>query len=213
LTRFGARDYDPQSGRWTAKDPILFDGGDANIFSHVLNNPINLVDPAGTDWIDAHAEQIGSTSAGIGDALLFGYGSNLRAWTDRTFGWNAGSVVNECSGAYKTAYWGTTIASLTIGAGRMAYAATAKGLSWAAKAAGTEAAALRAAELRDAAKIGFRLGMGGSYRIVDPAARLQAYGSAQALSNAVGRTNAAFNTAGALAAGSGASAAAHGTGR
>jgi len=24
LTRFGARDYDPVTGRWTAKDPILF---------------------------------------------------------------------------------------------------------------------------------------------------------------------------------------------
>lgn len=24
LIRFGARDYDPRTGRWTAKDPILF---------------------------------------------------------------------------------------------------------------------------------------------------------------------------------------------
>jgi RHS repeat-associated protein len=27
LVRFGARDYDPETGRWTAKDPIAFDGG------------------------------------------------------------------------------------------------------------------------------------------------------------------------------------------
>jgi len=27
LTRFGARDYDPVVGRWTAKDPIRFDAG------------------------------------------------------------------------------------------------------------------------------------------------------------------------------------------
>lgn len=33
LTRFGARDYDAETGRWTAKDPILFEGGDANLFS------------------------------------------------------------------------------------------------------------------------------------------------------------------------------------
>ena len=27
LVRFGARDYDPSIGRWTAKDPIDFAGG------------------------------------------------------------------------------------------------------------------------------------------------------------------------------------------
>ncbi|WP_459874227.1 RHS repeat-associated core domain-containing protein, partial [Endothiovibrio diazotrophicus] len=30
LVRFGARDYDPGTGRWTNKDPIRFEGGDAN---------------------------------------------------------------------------------------------------------------------------------------------------------------------------------------
>jgi RHS repeat-associated protein len=44
LTRFGARDYDAQTGRWTAKDPILFNGGDTNLFGYVLNNPVNFVD-------------------------------------------------------------------------------------------------------------------------------------------------------------------------
>ncbi|MFP3960574.1 MAG: RHS repeat-associated core domain-containing protein [Spirochaetaceae bacterium] len=31
LLRFGARDYDPIVGRWTAKDPILFRGGQVNL--------------------------------------------------------------------------------------------------------------------------------------------------------------------------------------
>jgi RHS repeat-associated protein len=48
LVRFGARDYDPQVGRWTAKDPILFAGGDTNLYGYVLNDPVNLTDPAGT---------------------------------------------------------------------------------------------------------------------------------------------------------------------
>lgn len=47
LVRFGARDYDPEVGRWTAKDPILFGGGDANLFGYVFLDPINFVDPKG----------------------------------------------------------------------------------------------------------------------------------------------------------------------
>ncbi|MBK8185392.1 MAG: RHS repeat-associated core domain-containing protein [Candidatus Competibacteraceae bacterium] len=45
LTRFGARDYDPKTGRWTAKDPILFAGGDTNLFAYVNNDPVNGKDP------------------------------------------------------------------------------------------------------------------------------------------------------------------------
>jgi RHS repeat-associated protein len=48
LVRFGKRDYDPTVGRWTAKDPILFDGEDTNLFGYVLNDPINEIDPEGT---------------------------------------------------------------------------------------------------------------------------------------------------------------------
>jgi RHS repeat-associated protein len=47
LVRFGARDYDPETGRWTAKDPIAFAGGDPNLYAYVLNDPINLVDQDG----------------------------------------------------------------------------------------------------------------------------------------------------------------------
>jgi len=47
LVRFGARDYDPEVGRWTAKDPIRFGGGDANLYGYVVGNPLNLLDPVG----------------------------------------------------------------------------------------------------------------------------------------------------------------------
>ena len=47
LTRFGARDYDAETGRWTAKDPILFDGGDSNLYGYVLQDPVNAIDPSG----------------------------------------------------------------------------------------------------------------------------------------------------------------------
>jgi RHS repeat-associated protein len=47
LVRFGARDYNSSIGRWTAKDPIRFDGSDANLYDYVLQDPVNRVDPSG----------------------------------------------------------------------------------------------------------------------------------------------------------------------
>jgi RHS repeat-associated protein len=47
LVRFGARDYDPETGRWTAKDPIGFGGGQANLYLYVGGDPINFIDPSG----------------------------------------------------------------------------------------------------------------------------------------------------------------------
>jgi RHS repeat-associated protein len=47
LTHFGARDYDPFTGRWTRKDPIRFAGGDANLYKYLRDNPILLSDPLG----------------------------------------------------------------------------------------------------------------------------------------------------------------------
>jgi len=47
LVRFGARDYDAETGRWTARDPLLFAGGDTNLYGYVGNNPISFIDPTG----------------------------------------------------------------------------------------------------------------------------------------------------------------------
>ena len=54
LVRFGARDYDAHAGRWTAKHPILFGGGQANLYAYVGNDPIDLIDPRGADLDDWH---------------------------------------------------------------------------------------------------------------------------------------------------------------
>ena len=48
LCRFGARDYDASIGRWLSKDPILFNGGDTNLYGYVMQDPINFIDPEGT---------------------------------------------------------------------------------------------------------------------------------------------------------------------
>jgi len=51
LTRFGYRDYDAYTGKWTAKDPIGFDGGDSNLYGYVLGNPVNWIDESGLTGI------------------------------------------------------------------------------------------------------------------------------------------------------------------
>src|SRR5205823_4837795 len=58
LLRFGARDYDPQTGRWTTKDPIGFAGKQSNLYGYTFGDPVNYGDPAGTltipflGWVD-----------------------------------------------------------------------------------------------------------------------------------------------------------------
>jgi RHS repeat-associated protein len=47
LVRFGARDYDPATGRWTAKDPTMFEGSDPNLYSYVFSDPVNDFDATG----------------------------------------------------------------------------------------------------------------------------------------------------------------------
>ncbi len=47
LVRFGARDYDAVTGRWTNKDPIGFGGNDSNVYAYVGGNPVNFIDPLG----------------------------------------------------------------------------------------------------------------------------------------------------------------------
>jgi RHS repeat-associated protein len=50
LVRHGARDYDPETGRWVAKDPICFFGHDLNLYGYARNDPINAIDPEGKAW-------------------------------------------------------------------------------------------------------------------------------------------------------------------
>ena len=44
LVRFGYRDYDAEVGRWTAKDPIGFGGGDSDLYGYCGGDPVDSVD-------------------------------------------------------------------------------------------------------------------------------------------------------------------------
>jgi RHS repeat-associated protein len=58
LVHFGAREYDPATGRWLTPDPIGFGGGDANLYAYVENDPVNLGDPTGlSPWQYYDTEQ------------------------------------------------------------------------------------------------------------------------------------------------------------
>jgi RHS repeat-associated protein len=48
LVRFGLRDYDPASGRFTARDPIYQAGG-PNTYAYVNSNPVDGRDPMGLE--------------------------------------------------------------------------------------------------------------------------------------------------------------------
>jgi len=99
LVLFGYRNYDPETGRWTAKDPIGFDGGDADLYAYCTGDPINLIDYDGletilTSWIpDKWLGNLSDFFAGMGDTISFG----ATRWYRQKHGFDC---VNTDSGWY-----------------------------------------------------------------------------------------------------------------
>ena len=76
LVHFGARWYDPATGRWISKDPILLAGG-LNLYVFCGNDPVNLSDPSGLceeTWWDRFKNN-------YSDAMNDLYGDDLD-WAD-----------------------------------------------------------------------------------------------------------------------------------
>ena len=123
LVRFGARDYDPESGRWTSKDPIGFEGGDENLYGYALSDPINLIDPHGLEWIDTALESAANFSAGFGDELTSGFGltdlAGLPSLTEAARGlFPGGDPVNACSLGYSLGGYAGDALGIAVGANR-----------------------------------------------------------------------------------------------
>jgi len=70
LVHFGYREYSPFTGKWTAKDPIGFAGGDSNLYGYVLGDPVSGIDPGGLSDVN------GGFGGGVGVMVVFG-GANV----------------------------------------------------------------------------------------------------------------------------------------
>ncbi|GAX61501.1 Rhs family protein [Candidatus Scalindua japonica] len=98
LVRFGARDYDPETGRWTAKDPILFAGGDTNLYGYVFSDPVNFVDPDGRIIFNFATGGIGAAiGAAVGATNAIFNGGSI--WKGVVFGALTGVTAGFTFGA------------------------------------------------------------------------------------------------------------------
>jgi len=152
LYYYRARYYHPRLQRFIAEDPMGFAGGDMNVYAYGSDNPIMYGDPYGlfsVGDLPLLPPSVVNFSAGLGDALLLGFGDDLRGFLEINVG------IDQCDDAYRYGSW----ASFGFGGARLTYAGIAKGYSLAAS-SGASASTFRA-QLKDV----FRLGLGKSWRM------------------------------------------------
>ncbi|CAK8718667.1 hypothetical protein GCAAIG_08125 [Candidatus Electronema halotolerans] len=111
LVKFGFRDYDPAIGRWVAKDPIFFAGGDVDLYGYVVGDPVGLVDPEGKLWSWA-ATGAGAVIGGLGGAS-YGLGSQVISAIQGN-GFHAENIIGAAAGgAVVGAVTGAVVGAVT----------------------------------------------------------------------------------------------------
>ncbi len=110
LVRFGFRDYDAETGRWTTKDRLGFRGG-INLYAYVNSDPINKLDITGLDPCINNWDDFINAAAGWGDGLFeipytkFSFTrwarEKIGEWTSEITGVDGPSVVKTNSAYYK----------------------------------------------------------------------------------------------------------------
>lgn len=113
FVRFGARDYDPYTGRWTTKEPLGFAGGDTNLYAYAFNDPINLSDRNGlyAFWDDLAFAAGGALIGAGGQALSDAINGEFSGW-----GAYGRAAAGGAAGGLATLYLGP-VAGGAIGAG------------------------------------------------------------------------------------------------
>jgi uncharacterized protein RhaS with RHS repeats len=94
-------------GRFITKDPILFNGGDTNLYVYVGNDPVNRIDPTGKDRVGVPVitrKKYVPSGASYGDVCGSAVGGTLDGnmdlvgaleFTDEVFG-EESKVIIEC---------------------------------------------------------------------------------------------------------------------
>ena len=97
FVRFGWRDYDTLTSRWTAPDPIGDAGGDPDWYGYCLDDPVNGVDPLGLAVFIASAVAAGMAFAPHAARISSAVARGVRAYgpTVKNYAINAIPTMNR----------------------------------------------------------------------------------------------------------------------